>query len=515
MTLSEIVDVVCAKIDQNDSSSREAAKKFVQCRYETIQNSFEWRDTETLTTVTLNGSTLDLPSDMDRVYSIRIGKSVLDPVDLNILIQTDPEILNRSAPRPTVYREYQENGVKKIGFYPYPIERVSATIAGRKVLSRLSEDGDVPAIRNIDQVLIVFATADMLERAHQYGKAQAKFSEAGALLDAVQTLEKSRANKPRVVKKLSVLGNTLAELTDQVCSVTGQWTLDAVVFIKNALRAAYQDLYDSQLWAESTVMARVPNDGSVIILPDYFGRVISVRANNGSMQFESVTADVLYGVAPGIFDEIGDPVGFSYLTSVGVQFLPPTRERLVFRSNSTTDFCDIFVRGEVAGSEVSETVKLTGTTATVTRNKYDTPLTVSKPLTVGNVTVESELTETLLQILPYNECEKRHMRIWLHPGPGNPDQYLVLGKRTIQPLVTDEDTPLLRDCQSALVAIASASIFLRLKDTESAKVQTSLAQEAVARMVRLETVQGASGLRVLPMGDMTCPYDIRQLTKAG
>ena len=53
---------------------------------------------------------------------------------------------------------------------------------GKRRLLPMEEDLSAPQISQIDDILIAFATADMLERERQYGKAQLKVQEANALL---------------------------------------------------------------------------------------------------------------------------------------------------------------------------------------------------------------------------------------------------------------------------------------------------------------------------------------------
>ena len=53
---------------------------------------------------------------------------------------------------------------------------------GKHVINPLIHDNDVPQIKNIEEVLIAYTTADMLERERQWGKAQLKVQEGSALL---------------------------------------------------------------------------------------------------------------------------------------------------------------------------------------------------------------------------------------------------------------------------------------------------------------------------------------------
>ena len=59
----------------------------------------------------------------------------------------------------------------------------------KRKIQPLAGDGDIPMVRGIDNVLLAFAQADMLERGRQYSKAQLKAQEAAALLQVAVDLQ--------------------------------------------------------------------------------------------------------------------------------------------------------------------------------------------------------------------------------------------------------------------------------------------------------------------------------------
>jgi hypothetical protein len=66
-------------------------------------------------------------------------------------------------------------------------------VLGKAPVSGFSTDEDGPMLRGSDNCLIAFATADMLERGRQYGKAQAKLQEAGALLQQMLAVDQAQS----------------------------------------------------------------------------------------------------------------------------------------------------------------------------------------------------------------------------------------------------------------------------------------------------------------------------------
>ena len=56
-------------------------------------------------------------------------------------------------------------------------------------------DYDSPMISGIDNVLIHFATGDMLKRSRQFGKAQAEIQQANALMQVARDQENNQSAK--------------------------------------------------------------------------------------------------------------------------------------------------------------------------------------------------------------------------------------------------------------------------------------------------------------------------------
>jgi hypothetical protein len=177
--------------------------------------------------------------------------------------------------------------------------------------------------------------------------------------------------------------------------------------------------------------------------------------------------------------------------------LPPTREKLSFYSSYGPDKGTIFVMGESRGSEVSESVELNGAIPVQTVNEYDTPLTVAKGPTRGDVTVLGHTSGAQLERILADERERKHMRLWLQPTPPA-TVCLVLGKRTIKPLVQNEDTPMLRDIQDVLISAACGDMFAKLGNDKAAKEARAQAETALQTLVSLETQQGAYSACVVP-----------------
>lgn len=86
----------------------------------------------------------------------------------------------------------QETNAKKrarVRLMPMPVDNVDLAALVKVRAQLLSDDGDEPALRGIENCLLAFAQMDMLQRARQYGKAQLVGQEAVALLDQLKRIE--------------------------------------------------------------------------------------------------------------------------------------------------------------------------------------------------------------------------------------------------------------------------------------------------------------------------------------
>lgn len=499
-SLSELIDAVCARCGTWRQQDRILAKDFIRRNYRRVHDANLWKDTVSNTTAnTVNAQAwISMPAGLQRVISLSLGDQMLEPIESTTLIQTDPGILTRSG-KPQFFEEYDNAGTKLIRLLPIPDAVYALNIVGKKTVGTLATEAETIPIRNVGNVIIDAACADMFgvignkEQAAAYAASYEKGLRSAIELEDKQTFQ-ARAAKP-----LTVAGDSLSEMTDSVCAKCGTWTQESRILAREFLRRNYQMLWDAELWPESVVLAKVNSDGAQIILPEYFERVLSVRPN-ADAGYELTPADVpLYmQINPQIFEEESDAWAYSTLTPVAVHTLPPTNEKLIFVSTSAADKGPVFVRGENLGSEVSETITLNGASNVVSGYTYDVPLTISKGITTGTIHVTGQTSAVALQSLLPAWRERKHMRLWLQPAPGVSEQALIIGKRKSTPLVSDEDTPMLRKAANALISSASADMFDHLGKGKEAEYCRQRAAAALQILKDGELNQNARQPRVIP-----------------
>jgi hypothetical protein len=298
-------------------------------------------------------------------------------------------------------------------------------------------------------------------------------------------------------------------MTDAVCQICGQWTPEYRQVIREFLRRNYQALYDLYLWPESLVMVRVPFTTEQVIIPHYIDKVLGVRGTNNQRMFPA-DAGLILDITPSVFDEIGTPISYTTLTPVAVWSLPSTTTKLVIASTSAVDRTRVMVRGEVlsTGQELEESVVLSGTDIAITRYSYDVPLTFSKDLTLGDVTVNALSDARSLVVIPADRRELKFQRLWFLPAPGDsallghpgdtPTTCLVLGKRAIRPLINDQDSPIITGAQQVLIAAAAGDLFRKLGNNDQATAMLQKASGSTDVLKAKNLDQAASAPRFVP-----------------
>lgn len=499
-TFAELIDAVCAKAGTWTPDNVILVRNFLKRRYRFIWDKFMWRDTiVSATASTTNGvDYIATPAAIERATTVTLNNVLLDPLDIPTVLQADPTALTATG-TPRYFQEIDAAGVKRIQLMPVPDATYSVIVAGKKPITNLSSDSSVPAIKNIDNALIEFATADLMQRLDKPDAAKACLDAANAELQALIELETEQAFKARRTRPVTVSGNTLEELSWAVAVRTTQYSPESAILIKDFLRRNYQQVYDSTLWTESTVVIEKASVLGSLILPEYIDRVISIRGNANLGQLSAVQPSLYYGINPWIFEQTGDALSFSYLTPVAVSVLPVTAERLSIVSTSASDKSPVFVAGELStGSFITESLNFNGTTPVLTANSYAVPLTISKGITAGNMVVVGNTSGTTLVSVGTTERERKHIRLWFQPTPTANVTCKVLCKRKITPFAQDEDTPLLRDIGNVLINLACSDMFSKLGNDKAAADSRSKAGEALSTLIDLEKNQGANSWQVVP-----------------
>lgn len=107
---------------------------------------------------------------------------------------------------PSDLRSPKHNRVQLV---PAPAVATTINVLGKKPFIPLDFDNETPAIKNVDDCLIAFGCADLLERVRQYGKAAQKLQEAEALLSDLARIETLQEATHQVMQPASGFGTNI------------------------------------------------------------------------------------------------------------------------------------------------------------------------------------------------------------------------------------------------------------------------------------------------------------------
>lgn len=97
----------------------------------------------------------------------------------------------------------------RVQLVPAPAVATTINVLGKKPFIPLDFDNETPAIKNVDDCLIAFGCADLLERVRQYGKAAQKLQEAEALLADLARIETLQEATHQVMQPASGFGTNI------------------------------------------------------------------------------------------------------------------------------------------------------------------------------------------------------------------------------------------------------------------------------------------------------------------
>ena len=197
MTKSDIAQFVADKLQKSDAGSITLLKSFVDRRYDMIWNSGLWRETlgTTSYSVAIDENEVTLNSTVQFPVSAAWDNNEIAPTSMDTVFRIDPELLSQSG-TPVQYLTLPNDGSGNavIQLIKKPDVAKTLLVLGKLKVVALG-DTDSPKINGIDNALLAYVEADMLEHVRQYGKAQAKQAEAVGQMAIMRDLEISQSAK--------------------------------------------------------------------------------------------------------------------------------------------------------------------------------------------------------------------------------------------------------------------------------------------------------------------------------
>lgn len=239
MTLSQLASFITTKLSDTSSASVTVCKDFINRRYQMIWDSAIW--TETLGIVSQSVAANETETTISTAPSITFFQSASVPTtfldfpvaakftetgfddgmelsgqDWISFFGLDPNIWNdvssrRSNPIGWVPLPKDGSGYMRIRLIPVPDSAGTLYCLGKLKWVTLG-DSDSPCLRGIDNALLAFAEGDMLERARQYSKAQAKYAEGAAQVQLMKDIEKGQQQLQSMIIPSYLGDNTIDDV---------------------------------------------------------------------------------------------------------------------------------------------------------------------------------------------------------------------------------------------------------------------------------------------------------------
>lgn len=508
---------ICNKVSKVDPFSQARCLEYVKARHKMMYESFDWKAAQILVQKTISagaGTTTSLSvPEVHHILSVSLDKKLLDPVSASLIFEREVSETDEfsTAGTPRYYEEFLDltAQTRSIRFFP-PLaddgSNHSLSILGK---APYSDSWTSPAIPATENALLAYATGDMWEYIHEVGKASAKFTEASSLLDSAKQQDTPGALRPRQSRRLTATGNSLIELVDSACSVTGDFSPVARNTMRELIRRCYQQVWQAAAWPETIVTDTPTVVNGIAICSHLIDRVTDVRSNLSSnllqasyqmLQYED--SSVILGMTPEAFSQDGTPMSYNLLLPVALPTMLQAGSQIQFQfSGSETQ--KITIRGESSGVDQYETLKV-GNSLVPCAGSYDLFYTIQKPVSASALIIKDMSGNTLMSLQP-GEQTRKHIRLQVVPDfdtSNLPDQQLyVLGKRKIPQLLDDGDVAELTGVENVLINTAAADALSAMGKLDVAQAFASKAASAMKALIDTETAQQTYHPRILPYVD--------------
>jgi len=316
----------------------------------------------------------------------------------------------------------------------------------------------------------------------------------------------------------------VAQLIDHILAIIGKFDSASRDACKTFLRQNHAMICAYTIWRELVRFRSiaVTAGNQYVILPQYMASVLAVRYDTNTIL--PVQKEYLYLTNPNVFEQAGEPVEYSMEKPVATEVKPAgAGEKLKFKQVGANDNGKkIKVVGEYQGVLYRETVTLSSSADVPTANAYDSVWSIGKPEMEGDLEVVGNTSGTSLIKTWAEFRDVKCQQIHLHPTPSTAKNMLVLYKVRPQPLIEDNDTPMLSFMENALIAFTIGSMLKRGRQYAKANAQVEEGNALLALLKDEHQHQRANIVRIVPDNpfipaddvDFSCDSGYEQFMKA-
>lgn len=201
MTLLELKNFTTAKLGITDAATKAQAGEFLKMRWVMIWNAQPWRQARWQETVSVAAGTQDvaLSAAVEFVIACRWkDQNELMPMSVEAAFSMNPSGYDQQG-TPAAFAQIAKTagGLAQIRLFQIPNETQNLLVIAKRKCVALVTDTDSPLIPGVDECLQAFAMGDLFQWIRQFGKAQACFEEANALLAKMVEIETAQTTEVR------------------------------------------------------------------------------------------------------------------------------------------------------------------------------------------------------------------------------------------------------------------------------------------------------------------------------
>lgn len=238
-----------------------------------------------------------------------------------------------------------------------------------------------------------------------------------------------------------------------------------------------------------------------MVCPQKFETILGVSYNQQNLLPTQLITQFMTN--PDSFKSDANSAQFSVIDSSGINFNPNCGAIEFMSSDSADNGKQITIIGELAGQELTmqkETVTLSS--SVLTTESWSAVHSLSKETTTGHVQVRNPLNPSDYFFWPEWENVSKFQRVKFFDRPkydaSSPVNLYIVGKKKIQPMVSDYDTPMVAGIDNVLIHFATGDMLKRSRQFGKAQLEIQQANGLMQVARDQENNQSAKEVRLIP-----------------
>ena len=238
-----------------------------------------------------------------------------------------------------------------------------------------------------------------------------------------------------------------------------------------------------------------------MVCPQKFETILGVSYNQQNLLPTQLITQFMTN--PDSFKSDANSAQFSVIDSSGINFNPNYGAIEFMSSDSSDNGKQITIIGELAGQELTmqkETVTLAS--SVLTTESWSAVHSLSKETTTGYVQVRNPSVTSDYFFWPEWENVSKFQRVKFFDRPkydaSSPVNLYIVGKKKIQPMVSDYDTPMVAGIDNVLIHFATGDMLKRSRQFGKAQLEIQQANALMQVARDQENNQSAKEVRLIP-----------------